>query len=470
MLLIAVTGPVGSGKTSLLAALAAWSAGHGRPAEGFLARAVGRSEPGRGAASYELQWLRDDRTSPFATRRRGGGPAYVFRDEAQVEVRRWAAALRRRPVRPLVILDEFGPREVHGGGHLAIWSDIRAADPGIVVIAVREGLVDAVAERLGRRFDVVVDVRSPGAWERLRSACREHEDWQRVGTYGAAAGSVEVGLGSALHGLHVPGRGMILSSLQAAVMTEAGGGLGRRRRVVWVPFIAAGLKALSPAGSRLRPMLAITVQGLLFGGGTGLLGWNPVGVGLGAALVGAWAALQGIVLQYLLVGDCLLQAYEAITAWVQVHLGMGAPAVGTALAIYVGLHALAALSAALFVYRRRELPVRFRRLLEHRVQSNPAGPVPRGRLEPLRHALHDVTRPFFWLPPLLIGLVVLAAGAGWQRLFWMVIRAATVGFVLFSVARSFRPRRAAAWLRAHGYWGPALALERALGERRRDER
>ena len=55
-------------------------------------------------------------------------------------------------------------------------------------------------------------------------------------------------------------------------------------RVVWVPFISGGLKALSPAGNRVRPMIAIIMQGLLFGGTVQGLGWNFLAIGLGGAL------------------------------------------------------------------------------------------------------------------------------------------------------------------------------------------
>jgi len=462
VLLIAVTGPVGSGKTTLLATLSAWFAAQGRPADGFIARAVRRSRPGMGAEGYELEWLRDGHSSVFARRRHSGQPAYVFADEALVEARAWAAALRRDPPRPLVVLDEFGPLEARGEGHLLLWPDLVAADPEIVVLSVRDRLVGEIAERLGRPFDVIIDARGADAWPRLRTTCREQEDWSRVGGYGAGAGSVEVGLGSALHGLQVPGRGLILSSLQAGIMTAGGSGLGRRRRVVWIPFIAAGLKALSPAGSRLRPMLAITVQGLLFGGATGMLGWNAAGVALGGWLIGVWAAAQGIALQYLLVGDQLLRAYAAITAWLSRTWHLSSSAVMVALLVWVVLHGLAAMSAALFVFHRRELPARFRRVEGWAVED-----APHHRGDALRRGLRDLARPFFWLPLLLIAAVVLAAGAPWESMFWMLARAATVGFVLFSTARAFRPLRVASWLRDHGHWGPALALERALRGRAR---
>ncbi len=469
MLLIAVTGPVGAGKTTLLATLAAWSRAQGRPADGFVSRAVRRFQPHMGAAGYDLEWVRDGTTRRFASRTGRGVPAYTFSDQALVEARDWARRLRDEPPRPLVVLDEFGRLEAAGGGHVLLWPDLVAAAPDIVVLSVREGLVETIAGQLGRPFDLVVDARSPDAWERLRAACREHEDWQRVGTYGAGAGSIEVGLGSALHGLHVPGRGMILSGLQAAVMTAAGSGLGRRRRVVWVPFISAGLKALSPAGSRLRPMLAITIQGLLFSGATSLLGWNVLGVAVGGWLVGAWAAAQGIALQYLLVGDDLLRAYTFLTDWLTRHLGIAHPAVGAAIAGWIGLGGLVAMAAALHVHRRRELPARFRELMARRLEGLAEIDAPPSRTRALQEGLRDLARPVFWLPLAVIGTVVLAAGARWEELFWMILRAVTVGFVLFSLARSFRPRRLVGWLRERGHWGPALALERALRREDREE-
>ena len=45
---------------------------------------------------------------------------------------------------------------------------------------------------------------------------------------------------------------------------------------------------------------------------------------------------------------------------------------------------------------------------------------------------------------------------------WVVVRAVTVGWVLFSVVRLFDPRKLALWLRRKGHWGPAMALTRAL--------
>lgn len=470
MLLIAVTGPVGAGKTTRLAELAAGAEGEGRAVEGFLALAEGRAEVhteaeasgGRGAEAYRLRWLASGEETPFARRdeaaRAETGVPYRFEAEAFAQTRAWAQALPQGS--GLIILDEFGKAEAGGGGHLALWPHVEASSPAVVVIAVREGCVDRVAARLGRPFDAVVEASDPEAPRRLRALCAEHDDWARVGLFGAGAGGIEVTVGSALHAARVPLRGLALSSTQAVVLAHAAAGLAHRPRVVWVAFVAAGLKALSPAGGRLRPMLAIAVQGVLFSLALRILGWNAAARFVGGALVGAWAALQGVALQWLLVGEDLLRAYDAIVSLAAAR-GLGVPGLAVLLAAWGAAWALVAggLTAALF--GRRGVGARIERALG-KGATVPAEAS--SRREVWRGALADLARPSFWLPVALVALFVVLGGSPWERALWIGLRAATVGVVVFALARTFRPEKAAAWLRRRGQWGPAEALARALGK------
>ncbi len=465
MLLIAVTGPVGSGKSTLLGTLASWWMARGKRLDGVICEASGSREPGRGADAYVLHWPNTGDRTPFARRDETRSPAYQFEEAAWERLSHWGSSRASTSPAPLIILDEFGRLEASGDGLIHIWTAIAEADPEIVVITVREECAAAIEARTGR-FDIRVDPRAPDAWDRVRAACVEHADWSRVGLYGAGSGGVEVTIGSALHGARVPLRGLVLSSTQAAVMAHAGEGLGRRARVVWVPFIAAGLKALSPAGSRVRPMLAITIQGILFTLGSSLLGWNALGVGLGGALVGMWAAGQGVVLQYLLVGSDLLRAYEAVVGWVDARWDVGMPGIVTAIAIWVVAWGLVSGAVTLAVWRRRALPHRLRIMMERgvirvRLQRH-AG----GRLAALGQAGRDIARPVFWIPIILVVTILVLSGSPAERAFWVVARAATVGFVLFSLVRMVNPPRVVAWLRTHGHWGPAIAFTRALNEHR----
>lgn len=474
MLLVGCVGEVGSGKTTLLEDLAAWAMARGRRVDGFTAPAGVRATVRRGSERYDIRWLEDGAATPFAVRDGGlrleGRPPYRVDPDAAARDAAWAEHLAESEPPDLVILDEFGPLEAAGDGHIAVWPAVREADPGVVVIAVRPRSVDAVEAALDQPFDVRVDASSPRAAEQLRELCVAQADWARVGVYGAGAGAIEMTLGSALHAAQVPLTGLVLSSLQAVVLVLAGSGLARRLRVVWVSFIAAGLKALSPAGNRLRPMLAITVQGVLFGGATTVLGWNVLGAAVGGWLVGAWAAGQGILLQYLLVGDELLRAYAAAVAWLQRTWGIAGPAVGAAIGGWIALNGLFAAAVTVYAWRKRALPARVRRIFERGPARIPMGNPRRGWRAATLSGLRDLARPSFILPILLIIAIIVAAGAGWERAFWIGARAAAVGFVIFSAARAVDPHRLVAWLRRRGHWGPAIAFGRALSAARKRSR
>ena len=80
----------------------------------------------------------------------------------------------------------------------------------------------------------------------------------------------------------------------------------------------------------------------------------------------------------------------------------------------------------------------------------------------IKRGLRDLLRPMFWAPVAVVAVIIVASGSTWEQAMWIVIRAITVGWVLFSLARLFDPRKLVSWLRRKGHWGPAMALSRAL--------
>lgn len=512
-----------SGKSTLLGDLAGWAAAEGLRVEGFLSRAADAGRAGeRGAAAYRLERLSDgvqidflERVTPeleAARLRASGAIPYRIQARAFETAASWIqhalsgadpliesrsdlstdpdidSSTNSRPDQPtnprigptrfaepstetravalppvdLLVLDEFGGLEAAGGGHLQAWRVVSAAPPGIVVLSVRDGLVPDIEAAIGQRFDRILDASHPETGAALRTLLLEQRDWARIGLFGAGSGGFEWSVGSAVHAVRLPMRGLMLSSAQAAVMVFAGAGLGQRSRVVWVPFIAAGIKALSPAGNRVRPMIAITVQGLLFGASTRILGWNAVGIFLGGALVGSWATAQGFLLQYLLIGSDLLRAYDALVGWVQARWDVGLPGIALTLGIWFALWGLFAGSVALIAWRKGALPKRLEAALERGVQGlrieDPAPTVGSA----VARGIRDVLRPVFWIPVVAVVLILLSFGAPWERAFWIAARAATVGIVIFSLVRAFDFRGFIRWLRHRGHWGPAVAFERAL--------
>jgi len=460
-LLIAVTGGPGDGKTRLLAELAAWHAtSHGR-IDGFVSIAGHRPAPNKGADEYRVQLLATGEERTWQRRDERLAPPYRFDEETFAWLEAWARALPGGS--PLVVLDEFSRLEAEGGGLMRLWPGILEARPRIVVMAVRSGLEAAIEARLRRRFDVRVSSTAPDALLRLQGACADFGEWTRIGLFGGASGAIETTVGTALHVANVPLRGLVLASLQGMMMTFAGLGLAQPVRVVWVPLISAGLKALSPGGSRLRPMLAIAAQGALFGAAVQMLGFNLLGVSLGGALVGAWAALQGFVLQYLALGQELVRAYDTAVLWLAAHWHVSAPGLPWLVGAWTALHGVAAGAAAVVAWRLGAPPRRLRELIDR--EAGRPSPVPEVGAAPAargRRLVRDLTRWQLWLPAALVAAIMLTAGRPLEAVAWLALRFVAVSLVLLSLVSLVRPARWAEVLRRHGFWGPAVAMGDAI--------
>ena len=463
MVLVGVTGSVGSGKTTVLSSLARWAKDQHTKVDGFLALPQFLGARESGAKEYLLERIASGTRMPFAHRDESLSPPYQFDQKTLDEVGGWAVSLAGQPRLSLLILDEFGPLEARGHGHMRYWKSLQKSNPEVVVIAVRDNLVAEIEDRLGIAFDVIIEAAFPNALQELQSLVLHHSDWIRVGQFGAAAGGFEATVGSALHGARVPMRGLFLSTVQSLVMMYAGDRMIDRSRVVWVPFISGALKALSPSGSRLRPMLAITVQGLLFSLAVTVFGWNVVGIFSGGWLVGAWAALQGIALQYLFIGGDLFPAVDTVIHWVAERLHLNIPGIATLVLVWVSLWGTVSAIATLLAWlRRHRLPARLSALLsrgERGVKWDVRTPTIAGAV---RRGSRDLLRPLFWAPVAVVVIIVVTSGSSWEQGMWVTLRAVTVGWIFFSVAHMFDPRKLVSWLRRKGHWGPAMAFSRAL--------
>jgi hypothetical protein len=386
-------------------------------------------------------------------------PPYFFEPGTAKKLHAWAERLQALPPPPLLLLDEFGKFELRGLGLMPAWPHLVAAGPQVVVLTVRDDLVGTMEELLGRKFDVVIPAQSPDAFARLQRTCEDFGEWTRIGLVGGAAGGIEMSVGSILHAARIPARGLMMCSLQGAMMTFAGFGLAQPGRVIWVPFISAGLKALSPAGSRVRPMIAICVQGLLYGGTVQALGWNVLAVTVGGALIGAWSALQGILLQYLLMGEDLIRAYDSTVLWLAERWGIAAPSLPVLMGAWAVFCALFAGGIAATAWKLRAPPPSLQRIIEQEKKGAVAGvPRTRGRWREFAHWQ-------FWLPLLVVSGILLAVGRPWESVAWLALRFVAVGFLLMTLVSLLRPARWAEFLRKRGWWGPALAVSGALSRR-----
>lgn len=462
-LLVAVTGGPGSNKTRLLAELAGARLARNQRVEGLLAIAGTRPVATQGASDYWIRIIGSETELPWATRDESLNPPYFFEPGTAHKLQAWAERLRNLPPPPVLILDEFGKFELRGQGLMPLWATLAAARPNIVVIALREELIEPMEQVIGRKFDLRVTAAAPGALAQLQRACEDFGEWTHIGLFGGAAGGLEMTVGSALHAAKVPLRGLAMCSLQGAMMVFAGTGLSQPGRVVWVPFISGGLKALSPAGNRVRPMIAIIMQGLLFGASVQALGWNFAGIVLGGALIGAWAALQGFLLQYLLMGDDLVRAYDTVVLWMAGKWHISAPGLPWLVGAWALLHAAVVAGVALAAWRLRQPPVALQKIIDR--ETTPIATTGSLAQPGWLRRLREFGRWQFWLPLLVVAAILLGSGRSWEAVAWLTLRFFAISCVLMAVVSLLRPVRWAEQLRRRGWWGPAVALSGAIERR-----
>ena len=144
--LLILTGPVHSGKTSLLLDICAEVRRRGLPVDGYLSPAVW-SEGGR--SGYDLYILPDGPSLPFLRtgRERGRlrvGPYAV--DPEGLERARRTIRTASGPA-PLVV-DEVGPLELGGEGVWPAVEEVLARRPERLVLVIRDTLLDGFLARI----------------------------------------------------------------------------------------------------------------------------------------------------------------------------------------------------------------------------------------------------------------------------------------------------------------------------------
>lgn len=186
-------------------------------------------------------------------------------------------------------------------------------------------------------------------------------DWRCLGMqglisyYATLQSLVEVGLGSFLHAFRIPFSGHALSLNQGLILTQACQKTENRKQAMTVAssisIITAILKSLSPMGKRLTPMLAISMQGLLFSIGVLIFGNNILGMILGISLLSLWSFCQPLIFAYLFFGEKLFFAIEKL--WLEIAEKLSvAPAYGIKiLLVFVAIKVILSWGVAIVAWK-----------------------------------------------------------------------------------------------------------------------
>lgn len=459
--LILISGSLGAGKSTLLAEIARATRSRWRLC-GCLSPGEGPGRRGRPAQSYDLQPLPDGPRLEWASPREGEG-GFQFHSEALQTVE--SETLRRLELgAELCLLDELGRLELEGGGLAPLTRRVLASQVGVLVAVLRRDRLAELMAAFGLEGAVLADLDLLPAGQARRLILREiaAADAGRIGVFAGMGGLVEVGLGSLLHAWRVPLKGHFLAYLQNALLVSFGKPL-RGRGLVRISFIEALLKAFSPMGGRLMPMLYIFLQGSAFALPVFLLGWNWLSVLLGSVLM-AWLTLAlWVLVKYLTFGQSFLLALGGLAETVSGWFGASWSLEESALYIF-GLKALLALAVGGLAYatdllpRLRRLPGRAAPPAETPLDTRPA-PLRRRAGGALRDLLRVKFLLAFFFSVLLIGFF---ANLTLQDAATVLLRGLCLSYVGFLLLRSLDVQLLARWLDRKTGLGMAASLPKAL--------
>lgn len=324
--LFLVTGRAGAGKSTLLTQLAS-SLRKFHRLGGFIMRGSGRTDELFGAAElYELVPAASPRADAILWADRENGEC-VFREATRRQAEALIEAETTAPEsdRPeILFIDEIGRLELSGQGFADLFQKALHSEVPIVAAALKKKALPEIIRHFHLENGLLIDL-DEMTMEQASALIRRRiraMDSERIGSFAGLNGLVEVGLGSMLRAFKVPLKGHFLAYLQNVLLITFGKSL-HGRGLFRITFISSMLKAFSPVGGTIRPMLYILLQGSAFALPAAILGFSLVSVLAGSVLM-AWLTLTvKLLLDYLVFGMAFFDAYAGAIArvneWAQIQ-------------------------------------------------------------------------------------------------------------------------------------------------------
>jgi hypothetical protein len=274
---------------------------------------------------------------------------------------------------------------------------------------------------------------------------------EMIGVYAGLLSSTEIGFGSLLHAFHVPFTGHFLSLNQIFILTRAskeGGKQSSRFSPGVISFVSAVLKSLSPIGKKLTPMLAISMQGLLFNLGILLFGHSLLGRLVGANFAALWGFVQPLLLYYIIFGKSLFDALTSLIKDFSQFVSIDQAWIYYSLA---GLIALKLLLANTIVIGSEWLNDSWVTKYIQKISNSslqkvkPATKENRAKAA-VKGAMHDLCKPLFLIAIIFTALFFFMIEGDFTALLWHVMRPIAIGFLVFFSMRILPLEKIALWL------------------------
>ncbi len=268
------------------------------------------------------------------------------------------------------------------------------------------------------------------------SCTLQQKDEQGTTTlYAGLLTATEVGLGSLLHALHIPFCGQLLSLNQIAILSHASSNISYKTAPMSISAVAALLKSLSPIGKRLTPMLALTMQGLLYTSAVLVAGRNSVGRAFGALFASLWSFIQPALLYTLIFGKNFWHALF----YVNTKLFPEDLLLLLFLAVVVS-KALAAVFLSIFAPR---MPLQFFKKISAQVSASSNT---RRKTNPYLQALADLLKPSFLLSLAMVALLLYSTYVASDAMALQLLRPLAIGYLVSVVMRIVPAEKLLYWI------------------------
>lgn len=256
---------------------------------------------------------------------------------------------------------------------------------------------------------------------------------------------MEIGLGSLLHAFHIPFSGFFLSLNQCFVLnrvllSQTSTFFASLFLPMTISNTAAVIKTLSPYGKKFTPMLAISMQGLLFNLGTLLFGNNLLGRCIGSLLLSLWPMVQPALIYGIIYGNILLNMGVYYNQMIDKLPLFGNITIQVLIGAYIFIHMFLSLSVCLLTYF---LPTSILNKYDRCITSYSSShlkPVANSSkitiAQKLKGVWKDFTSPLFLLSLILSGFFFYATLNSLGSFCLIFFRLIAVAFLTFFLIRS----------------------------------
>ncbi|MBA3721107.1 MAG: hypothetical protein H0W88_01730 [Parachlamydiaceae bacterium] len=269
-----------------------------------------------------------------------------------------------------------------------------------------------------------------------------------IGTYAGLLALTELSCGSIIHSLHLPFSGYLLSLNQIFILTIASRentSFSFRYNSMMISGVATVLKSLAPIGKKLTPMLAISMQGLLFNVGILIFGNSSLGRLLGACLSSFWGFIQPLFLYYLIFGKSLYEAIVGIVKDIGTYLLLEE---NTIYFIFLGFVILKMILAITIVILTPYLSTKWMTTFNNKTKTSFILKKEEETkiISPLRGAFKDICKPVFLILVMGTTLFFFLLQKDYTAIVWNLLRPLAIGFITFYFIRWIPMERLIGWL------------------------